>query len=73
MSCSHCLNAVAKALSQVAGVEVRSVRIGRVELRLAGDPPDPTPARTAIESAGYKVEGILGPGAGPPPAPGRPS
>jgi hypothetical protein len=47
-------------------VEVRSVRIGRVELRLAGDPPDPTPARTAIESAGYKVEGILGPGAGPP-------
>jgi len=33
MSCGHCLNAVNKALATLDGVDVESVKIGRVELR----------------------------------------
>lgn len=59
MSCGHCLNAVNRAISSVAGVEVKSVRVGRAELRV------PAPAavdalKTAIEDAGYKVDGVVG-------------
>ena len=59
MSCGHCLNAVQKAIGQVAGIEVRSVRIGRAEVRV----PDQAHAdrvKAAIESSGYRVEGIVG-------------
>ena len=59
MSCHHCLNALNKALAGVPGIEVTSVRIGRAELRVPDQPDAATPARTAIESAGYKVEGII--------------
>jgi copper chaperone CopZ len=58
MSCSHCLNAVSKALAGVPEVEVRSVRIGRAELRLP-DAGTSDPAKAAIEKAGYKVDAIL--------------
>ena len=58
MSCGHCLNAVNQALTAVPGIEVRSVRIGRAELRLP-DAGSSEPAKAAIEKAGYKVEAIL--------------
>ncbi len=58
MSCSHCLNAVSQALAAVPQTEVRSVRIGRAELRLP-DEGSADPAKAAIERAGYKVEAIL--------------
>ncbi len=58
MSCSHCLNAVNQALAGVPDIEVRSVRIGRAELRLPeGGSSDG--AKAAIEKAGYKVETVL--------------
>jgi copper chaperone len=58
MSCSHCLNAVNQALASVPEIEVRSVRIGRAELRLP-DAGSGERAKAAIERAGYKVEAIL--------------
>lgn len=59
MSCGHCLNAVSRAVDSVSGVEVKSVRIGRADLRVLDDL---TVARVkaAIEDAGYKVEDIVG-------------
>ncbi len=56
MSCSHCLNAVNRAVAGVPGVGVRSVQIGRADLTV----PDAGTAalvKAAIEEAGYKVEG----------------
>jgi copper chaperone len=58
MSCSHCLNAVTKALSSVPGLEVRSVRIGRAELTVE-DAAVSEQVKAAIERAGYKVEAIV--------------
>ncbi len=59
MSCHHCLNAVNKALAAVPDIEVRTVRMGRAELRIPDHPGADAPARAAVESAGYKVEGII--------------
>lgn len=58
MSCGHCLNAVSKAITGINGVEVKGLRIGRADLRV---PDDSTVARltTAIEDAGYGVEGVI--------------
>ena len=58
MSCGHCLNAVNQALATVPDIEVRSVRIGRAELRLP-DAGSSELAKAAIEKAGYKVEAVL--------------
>lgn len=58
MSCGHCLNAVNRALAGVAGIEVRSVQVGRAELRVPDGGDATTEAFAAIEDAGYKVEGI---------------
>lgn len=59
MSCGHCLNAVNKAIAAVPGVEIKSVQIGRAEVRV----PDSTSAdqavKSAVENAGYKVEGLI--------------
>lgn len=53
MSCGHCLNAVKNALSGAAGVELRSVQMGRAELDF--DPGVTTPAAIAdiVTDAGY--------------------
>lgn len=58
MSCGHCLNAVNRALSGVPGIEIRSVQMGRAELRVPDGADAATEAFAAIEDAGYKVEGI---------------
>jgi copper chaperone CopZ len=57
MSCAHCMNAVRNALGQVAGVEVKSVRIGGAELRV----PDgaATAVETALSAAGYHLDTVL--------------
>ena len=60
MSCSHCLNAVNKALATVPGITVTSVQIGRAELLVSDAPDAAAPAQAAIEAAGYKVEAVLG-------------
>lgn len=53
MSCGHCLNAVRNALSGAAGVELRSVQMGRAELDY--DPVVTSPAQIAgiVTEAGY--------------------
>jgi len=60
MSCGHCLNAVNQALSGVEGVSVGSVQIGRATLSLPDEEGSLERVRTAIEDAGYRVEGVLG-------------
>ena len=59
MSCSHCLNAVNRALGALVGVEVKSVRIGRAELKVT-DPAAADRAKAAVEEAGYRVEAMGG-------------
>ena len=59
MSCGHCLNAVSQAIREVPGIEVRSVLIGRAELRVF-DGDATARVRAAIENAGYRVEGVIG-------------
>lgn len=58
MSCGHCLNAVNKALAKLETVEVRSVRMGRAELRVLEGDAATAEVYAAIEDAGYKIEGI---------------
>lgn len=58
MSCWHCLNAVNRALAGLDGIEVRSVRMGRAEVRVPEGDAATTQVYAAIEAAGYKVEEI---------------
>jgi copper chaperone CopZ len=60
MSCGHCLNAVSKALAAVPGVEIKSIQLGRAELRVADQAETADRARSAVEAAGYKVEAVVG-------------
>ena len=59
MSCGHCLNAVNKAIAAVPGVEVKSVQIGRAEIRVPESSAADQAVRAADEGAGYKVEGLI--------------
>lgn len=58
MSCGHCLNAVNKALAELGGVKVGSVRIGRAELEF--DPAVTSTAQivAAVGAAGYEAAGV---------------
>ena len=54
MSCGHCLNAVNRALSGVAGAAVQGVQMGRAEVEVAsGTVTDALVA--AVEAAGYRA------------------
>lgn len=53
MSCGHCLSAVNRALREVSGVEVQSVRIGRADLRYDEARTNPALISAAVEAAGY--------------------
>ena len=57
MSCHHCLNAVSQALGALPGVDLGSVRIGRVELRYDETRSDRQSITAAVEAAGYAVDG----------------
>jgi copper chaperone CopZ len=59
MSCGHCLNAVNQAIRSVPGVEIRSVRIGRADLRVPDADGAGELVKAAIEEAGYKVDGLV--------------
>lgn len=58
MSCGHCLNTVRNALGQIAGIEVKALRIGQAELRV---PDGAATARVeaALSAAGYHVDAVL--------------
>jgi copper chaperone len=53
MSCGHCLNAVKRALAELPGVEVESIRIGRADLRYDESALDPARIEAAVANAGY--------------------
>ena len=55
MSCGHCLNAVNRALADLPGVEVDSVKIGRAELRYDERAVEPSRIEAAVSDAGYRA------------------
>jgi copper chaperone CopZ len=55
MSCGHCLNAVNRALAEIPGVEVDTVRIGRAEVRYDPAQVSPTQLEGAVADAGYRA------------------
>jgi copper chaperone len=55
MSCGHCLNAVKRALAELPGVEVESVRIGRADLRYDERSLEPARIEAAVADAGYRA------------------
>jgi copper chaperone len=57
MSCGHCLHAVSRALTELPGVEVESVRMGRAELRYDEQHMNPARIEAAVADAGYRATG----------------
>ena len=57
MSCGHCLNAVNQAISTVQGVEIKSVKIGRADLRVPGDGAAEQ-VKAAIRRGGLQGRGL---------------
>jgi copper chaperone CopZ len=55
MSCNHCLNAVSRGLSQLAGVRIKSVAIGRADLEFDPEQVNAAQIVAAIDEAGYKA------------------
>lgn len=53
MSCSHCLNAVNRAVQSVPDVRLTSVAVGRATVQC--DPTQLPMVRHAIEKAGYRA------------------
>ena len=56
MSCGHCVGQVTKVLTQLEGVRVDAVRVGRAEV--AYDPGVMTPSEIAraVTEAGYDIQ-----------------
>jgi len=57
MSCGHCLNAVNRALAELPGVKVESVRMGRAELQYDERKLDSARIEAAVTDAGYRATG----------------
>lgn len=57
MSCGHCVQAVTKALSAVAGVKVRSVVVGSAVIE-AAESGTTGKAVAALEEAGYPAKAV---------------
>lgn len=55
MSCSHCLNAVNKALGALPGVRIESVQIGRAVVESAVGGPTAAELALAVTRAGYRA------------------
>lgn len=53
MHCAACVNRVNRALSQVSGLKVNQIEVGKASLELEGATLDEAVA--AIQSAGYQV------------------
>ena len=53
MTCGHCLNAVKKALAELPGVQVDSVRMGRAEVQFDSALMNADRIIAAIDAAGY--------------------
>jgi copper chaperone CopZ len=57
MSCGHCVSAVSRSLSALAGVTVQSVELGRATVAYDPAAIDPVRIAAAVEAAGYQVIG----------------
>ena len=57
MTCSHCLNAVNKALASLPGVTVRGVQMNRAEVAYDATLIEAGDVIAAVEAAGYEVSG----------------
>ncbi len=55
MSCGHCLNAVNRALADLPGIEVDSVKMGRADLRYDERAVEPSRIEAAVSDAGYRA------------------
>ncbi len=55
MSCGHCLQAVTRALGALPGVEIRSVRIGRADVRYDESAVAPDRIVQAVTGAGFRA------------------
>lgn len=68
MSCSHCLNAVNRALSALPGVRIKGVQVGRAEVVYEPSAGMAEKIVAAVEHAGYAVLASSTPAPYPPPA-----
>ncbi len=55
MSCGHCLNAVNKALTELDGVTIKEVRMGRAEVEYDPAKVDQGKIVGAVSEAGYQA------------------
>jgi copper chaperone CopZ len=55
MSCGHCLNAVNQALSQLPGVRLEALRMGRADLEYDEAAIEPARIEAAVAEAGYRA------------------
>jgi copper chaperone CopZ len=55
MSCSHCLDAVNRALSSVPGVTIDAIRIGRADVSYDDTATSPSDLESAVAEAGYRA------------------
>ncbi len=58
MHCSHCADAVKRALQEVAGVRNASADAGKGRADVTGEAIQPDRLREAVESLGYEVKGV---------------
>jgi copper chaperone CopZ len=56
MRCSHCLNAVNRALAALPGVEIQSVRMGQADVRFDEKVTDAARLEAAVADAGYQAK-----------------
>lgn len=57
MTCGHCLMAVRNSLSQVEGLTVEELRVGRAKVTFDPARVAPDAAAIAVKDAGYAVLG----------------
>jgi copper chaperone len=55
MSCGHCLNAVNRALTQLNGVQIGSVQIGKASLNYDETKLSPDQIAAAVSAEGYRA------------------
>ena len=58
MSCGHCVGQVTKALTQLDGVRVNSVRVGEAQVAYNRTLITPSDIARAVTEAGYEVQPV---------------
>lgn len=55
MSCNHCVMALKKALTNLAGVQVKDVKVGSAVIAYDAELVPEESIRAAVEDAGYEL------------------